>query len=364
MKTKTKRLLLGGLATALLLWSTPNAFAALSDTSAGTTISNQATIGYSVGGVAQTAVLSDGDTGTPGNQATTFVVDHKVRPVVTLTANRNVIPGATGDYLTFQVANDGNTNPGTLALRMTTAALGTPPDDFDMTNVQIYLDNGNGTFEGAPTDTLVTNADINLARDTSATVFVVADTPATALNAQTAMYDLIATAWSGGAALQRDTDGDNPNLVEVVWVDDAGSASGDAQYDGRHSARGTFTVQSALLSVVKSSTVISDPVNGATNPLRIPLSRVRYSITINNTGAAAASGVTITDTIPTSTNFYVGSVSGGTGTYSNDNGSTWTFTPMADPDGSDSDVTNVRITLAGPIAQSGNATVSFDVLIE
>ena len=99
----------------------------------------------------------------------------------------------------------------------------------------------------------------------------------------------MAQAWDAGAntALARDTDGDDPAAVEVVWVDDAGPApSGDAANDGIHSAAGTFTVQTAALAVVKTSTVEEDPVNGTANPLRIPRARVRYSITITNSGAA------------------------------------------------------------------------------
>ncbi len=52
---------------------------------------------------------------------------------------------------------------------------------------------------------------------------------------------------------------------------------------------------SANITVLKSSEVISDPVNGTTNPKRIPGAVVEYTIRVTNTAGAQATNVTITD---------------------------------------------------------------------
>jgi uncharacterized repeat protein (TIGR01451 family) len=62
----------------------------------------------------------------------------------------------------------------------------------------------------------------------------------------------------------------------------------------------TKRAANATLTVVKSSSLVSDPVNGATNPKMIPGAVVRYSITVANTGTLAvdASTIIITDALP------------------------------------------------------------------
>ncbi len=59
----------------------------------------------------------------------------------------------------------------------------------------------------------------------------------------------------------------------------------------------TFCRPSTSLSVTKISSVISDPVNGTTNPKRIPDAVVQYCILISNSGGTAADGVVATDTL-------------------------------------------------------------------
>jgi uncharacterized repeat protein (TIGR01451 family) len=66
------------------------------------------------------------------------------------------------------------------------------------------------------------------------------------------------------------------------------------------------------LQVSKVSEVLSDPVSGASNPKRIPLSLVRYTLTVTNTGPGAidASTLAITDVIPAGAAMYVDSAGG------------------------------------------------------
>ena len=58
-----------------------------------------------------------------------------------------------------------------------------------------------------------------------------------------------------------------------------------------------FCRPATTLSVTKISSIISDPVNGTTNPKRIPDAVVQYCILISNGGAATANAVTATDTL-------------------------------------------------------------------
>ncbi|WP_229955735.1 proprotein convertase P-domain-containing protein [Parasphingorhabdus litoris] len=60
----------------------------------------------------------------------------------------------------------------------------------------------------------------------------------------------------------------------------------------------SFCAPQTALSVTKISSVISDPVNGTTNPKSIPGATVQYCILISNAGSATASSISATDTIP------------------------------------------------------------------
>ena len=115
-------------------------------TTPGTDIDNQATLDYKVGGTDQPAVTSDGDTGTPGNQVTTFKVDRKVDLAVDSNGGLTVIPNSDDQVLPFTLTNTGNDTHGYLL--STVAGLDATDDDFDMNSVRIFIDIGIvGTYE-------------------------------------------------------------------------------------------------------------------------------------------------------------------------------------------------------------------------
>ena len=76
------------------------------------------------------------------------------------------------------------------------------------------------------------------------------------------------------------TAGANTAGVDTVFADGAGTA--DAANDGKISAKGDYTVAAAVLSVNKYATLISDPINGTTNPKMIPGAVVEYCIALAN----------------------------------------------------------------------------------
>jgi uncharacterized repeat protein (TIGR01451 family) len=132
--------------------------------------------------------------------------------------------------------------------------------------------------------------------------------------------------------------------------------------------------------VLKSSSLISDPTNGAVNPKYIPGATVRFTVAASNSaaGAADSNSTVFTDTVPPGMQMFVGDVGlAGSGpisftdgasssgltysfvslasttdslSFSNNGGATFTYTPVADPFGYDGNVTHVRITLTGAFA--------------
>ena len=117
----------------------------------------------------------------------------------------------------------------------------------------------------------------------------------------------------------------------------------------------------ANLSITKTTTIMSDPVNGTTNPKLIPGAIVEYAITITNagTGPVDASTVVINDPLPSRLATFVGTnaVTFATGTPSSGlsfaypANVTWTRSgglPLVpDAAGYDSAVTNLRIAPTG-----------------
>ncbi len=65
------------------------------------------------------------------------------------------------------------------------------------------------------------------------------------------------------------------------------------------------------LSVVKTSSVLSDGVSGS-NPKAIPGATVRYCILVTNTGSATATNISATDTLPADVTYIAGSLASGT----------------------------------------------------
>jgi uncharacterized repeat protein (TIGR01451 family) len=186
---------------------------------------------------------------------------------------------------------------------------------------------------------------------------IVANTPGTATNGQVSNYNLVATTLNAGTTTVTAHDNaiaDNANTEQVVFADAAGPA--DAVRDGRHSATGTYTVSTATLNVAKTSTVISDPFNGAVNPKRIPGAVVRYSIVVTNTGAANATNVVVRDAIPANTTYAA---------------STITLNAVGQTDVGGDDSADMGATNAGEVTAAigalasggGSATVTFDVTV-
>ncbi|OGR32648.1 MAG: hypothetical protein A2091_03545 [Desulfuromonadales bacterium GWD2_61_12] len=348
-----KRMLRTTLATfaaAALVLTAGQAFAA--GTEAGQSISNTASVDYTIGGTPTT---------TPSNP-TSFLVDRMINPVVVYTgaATVTVVAGATNYVLPFTIQNLSNTPLATneyfnLTTSEVTANI--------MQNVEIYRDvNGDGLLDGG--DTLVL-APVLLVRDAApleylivADVLAAGGAPDTATPGLTAPYDLVATAWAGAlvgdGALAADGDGNDAAASEIVFADAQGTASVEvAAPDGIHSARGTY-ITAATLGVAKS---VSNGVSG----YQIPGDVVTYTIAVTNSDSVnAATAVTISDAIPGFTLYSLGTLTctgaGFTAEYDHGAGFSTTEAPA-------NTVTAVRCS-GGSIAASGNASMAFGAAIQ
>ncbi len=281
------------LAAGLMFGAAHTAMAA--GTASGTSISNSATLGYSVGAIAQPAITSN---------TATFLVDSKVNLTVAKTGDRTSTPGANNQAVAFTVTNTGNTSQ-RYAL---TAVAGTENLTTDLASVRIFLDvNDDKAWDSG--DTLYVNASTfgNVVADATLRVLIVADVPLVQDNATTAIYHLVATTVDAGTTTVTAQTNvgvvDDPTVVDVVFADSAGSATGDVANNGKHSALATYTVSTATLTIIKTSAVYSDPSNGISNgttifPKAIPGAVVTYTITIaNGAGAATATSVSIADSL-------------------------------------------------------------------
>lgn len=284
----TKQLLGAVSAFALVAMSSAPAMAA--GTTAGSTITNNVTVNYSVSGQAQNAETA----------TNSFMVDQRVNLTVTSVASPvTVSPNQTNQVLAFNVTNLSNSTADldlSVALRAGTAA--------NISNFEVYLDsNGNGQLDAAElTAGPITYLD-EVAEDATVAVLVVSDISINAVNGDTFDVVLTAAAHTAGTAgtlgtrLQA-TAGANTAGMDTVLFDGAGIS--DAANDGAFSAEGRYVVSGADLTVVKTSRVISDPVNG-TGPNRkaIPGATIEYCITVANaTGAATATNVAVIDDLP------------------------------------------------------------------
>ncbi|WP_350016136.1 CshA/CshB family fibrillar adhesin-related protein [Rhodanobacter sp. IGA1.0] len=152
----------------------------------------------------------------------------------------------------------------------------------------------------------------------------------------------------------------------------------------QHTANAAFNVGVPNLLVMKSVSVISDPVEGTTKPKSLPGAVMQYQITVSNNGAGPAdnNSLVITDPIPANSKFVLGSVAFTDGTPSSGltfapanvtysgvgSAGPWTYTPANDGSGADAGVKALRIAPQGIMAGKSGATapnfsVTFRVII-
>ncbi len=282
--------------TALLGLVSQSALAA--GTASGTSITNSATLTYSVLAVVQPTITGS---------STAFLVDEKINLTVAAAATTNVVPNDTAKVLTYTVTNNAN-SPLDFTLSILQPAAG---DQFDATACNAYVESGVTPGYQALQDTALFIDE--LAADATKTVYVVCNIPNTVVNGNVANIDLLATAagtFTGpngiyvatpgvqGAVITETVGADTPGIVDIVFIDPAGTAAGDVIHDKTHSNRGSYSVVSSVLTITKTATLLCDPVHFLVNPKNIPGAITQWTITISNAAAGANATLTsITDTL-------------------------------------------------------------------
>ncbi len=328
------------------------------DTLFGTGVNNTATLSYTVPG-ASTATTTD-------SNVVSFKVDRKV--IFALSNDHSGTDNETvdvGDEATTVYTLTNNSNA---------------PIDYllslpDATTTYTF------TLPGATTPTVITNASTEAERTISLTVgdnatggtdeidITVASTvPASIANGGTFDTSLSVV------AVERTADGTplDPQLgtagAPIVATDaatawDAASIQTvaiaawlNADGDIERSDSQTFTVQTALISLTKEVRVIWDPITGDLDetgnvyPKAIPGAIVEYTLTVVNRGPAAASEITLTDTVVEQ---LAVTASGFTPVYTAAN------TPINADDTTDAPE-NVNLTIAGQLLTFSNISVIAD----
>jgi uncharacterized repeat protein (TIGR01451 family) len=287
-------------------------------TAAGTTIINNFTVDYSVNSTAQPQKTG----------STNFKVDDKVNFTLTAQDSANVTISPSGAaYQTYVLANTGN-----------------GPHDFTISPVVIggntlapatgptlYSTNTGTGGTQLPTDGTTSLQYVSLASDATTTVYMYITAPAAPTDGNSADYNVTAVAYQAGnlglpspvlSSTQATADASvdknaNLNNQYVVLADGQGTGTGDGLRDGKFAAIAKtggnvtvgFLVQSANITVGKTSALYSDPIGGVYNaltnkaPKAIPGAYMIYTLTVTNSGSAPTSSLSISDTLPLSLSF-------------------------------------------------------------
>lgn len=284
-----------------------SALAAPVGTPVGTTISNTATLGYTVSGFAQPNVVS-----TPA----TFVVDEKINLTVGGGVTTLVPANSTAQATAFTVTNNSN-SPLDFSLAVTTAIAG---DNFDPSACTAFVESGVTAGYQAAQDT-ATYID-ELPSGGIATVYAVCTIPV-GTNAQTGLVGMTATARgtfnaAGYIATAASLNVTTPvettatgATVGIVLADPLGTEAGDIARDAKHSARNTYSIFTAALTVSKTAVLLCDPYNGVASMKNIPGAMTQWTITVSNgAGGSAATLTTIADAVSATLAMDPGQVAG------------------------------------------------------
>ncbi|ANM29588.1 hypothetical protein ABI59_08360 [Acidobacteria bacterium Mor1] len=291
-QTLRTRFGLGAAIAALVLLATP---ALALGTPEGTPISNTATVNY------------EDDNGNPlsatSNTVTTIVAQVAAVDVDPDNAS-SADPGDTVTYL-HTVTNNGNGDD-TIDLAAVSSQGWT---------VTIYLDDGDGVFEGGADDTVASDTGL-LSADGSVDIWIEVVVPA----------------------------GTADGTVDTTTV------TGTSQFDSgvSESATDTTTVDSPDISVVKSVSPTGDQPPGTT---------LTYTMVVTNNGNAAASAVVLTDAVPANTTYVAGSITQDAGSLTDGGGD----------DNGDFGATTagtVTVTIGTLAASGGSTTITFQVTID
>jgi len=312
-------------------------------TPVGTTISNSATLAYSLGAAVQPNITS----------TVSFLVDEKVNLTVVGGITTSVAPGSTAQTAAFSVTNNSN-SVSDFGLTVTSAITG---DNFDPTVCSAFVESGTTAGYQAAQDT-ATFID-ELAADTTKTVYAVCNIPGAAINTNTGLVGLTATALgnfnaagyvaspgvAGGALVE--TAGTDTANVDILFADITGTE--DIARDARHSAHNTYSITPSPLTITKTIASVLDPKGTS---VMMPGAAITYQIAVAFPGAGTATNLVITDPLPANTTYVQDSI--------NVNGAA--KTDAADADNAQFSANTVSVSL-GNVAAPANFVITFRATI-
>lgn len=292
MKTRCKTIMLAVLLIGAIAVMVPQA-AMATGTDATTLITNTATLNYSVGGAAQTAVTG----------SVAFTVDKKIIFSITagneiatpLSVTPNTTGGNTTNAIKYTIANSGNT-PQNFKLTMVdtcgfTSCVDTP----------LYYYNTTGTLNIGTDTAIISGGTIPaVAKDTNVYLFSVVNVPASATDTQTrTIAATVVSVDGGGAALVAGGTAGTGNAIVIANPGLLNSISDTGEYQ----------VQTASITVNKTFSVTAGPTEAPAVLLAVPGATVRYQIQITNSGSADATTISIGDPIPANMTYVAASLS-------------------------------------------------------
>ncbi|RKX33851.1 MAG: hypothetical protein DRP71_09000 [Verrucomicrobia bacterium] len=260
---------------------------ALADgTPAGTDITSQATINYTITGTGYTE-LSNTVTTSVAEVLDLSLVWQDAAPV-------EVQPGTVAQALAFRLTNTGNGSDGyNLAGQSTLGG-----DDFDPVLGNIHLDtNGNGRFDPGLDELYIPGGnDPVLAADAFTLLFLLNDIPSNATVNQLGASMLSAASNTGVGAPGTVFTGAGENGLDAVVGTNGGQGDGQGSY--------RIVALSAQVAILKSAVVVdpfggSQPVAGAT---------ITYQLSVIATGTGSTNGVVVSDAIPLNTSYNPGTL--------------------------------------------------------
>jgi hypothetical protein len=293
------------LAAILIVFSTSAIYALGTD--ANTDIDNEATLSYKAGGVKQPDVSSNTDS---------FKVDKKIDMILSTsdTDQVKVTPGQQDRITSFSFKNEGNSKEN---FKFEVANLANDQEadydsDKDNKDVEDDMVIEYSTDDGGSWSTLPNDGILEVAEDDTIKLRVKADIKdSSEVEDKDIMnIELKATAYKDDkSAKEEETTGaETQDKVDIVFADgesnsnnansglgDSSNSKGDTAGDGVEVARSGYIIATPVLSVTKSSCVLSDPVNNTDNPKRIPGAKIRYLFDVNNTGTSDVSDSKLTD---------------------------------------------------------------------
>jgi uncharacterized repeat protein (TIGR01451 family)/fimbrial isopeptide formation D2 family protein len=351
---------------------------------ANTTVSNCA----SVSTVATDTCATVGSLSMASGTVTAPVQDVAVLSISKTTGTPSVVPGGMATY-TISITNTGTAATTTLKVYDFLPYSGSA---VDATRRLSYVANSS-TYTGG------------LAAPTITTQVAPAMPPyASNMNQQQVLWDFGNFALAPGATATitfNATVGTNMPAVSYYNSARYEYTSGGIGFNGNLNTAALVTVNNAQpsLTILKTVTVYSDPVNGTTNPKFIPGALAGYTVVATNSGTGAVDNNTlaITDAVPANTALYVKDIGvAGSGPVLFSQGATsstlsytytalgdaaddieffggatpaWGYVPVPGADGCDPLVSSIRISPKGtfvgnPVAPSPSFNLNFRVCVK